>query len=521
MESGFFCFILASCLAVYSSQTVSSNTDWDEVVIVKQNTPATLVCTGARLQGDISINWMVKSVDADEWKLILFASEEKKFSGGASKPSMRLADDNFGSTGDFSLVVSPEVADGGLYSCLIKKQEKEKERIFLLAVLKVGFFPPVPVPYYSTLRLFAQVNPSISVSKITWTAPGGHPMKTEKWSTSGTVTKVPQVRNDDGGNYTCTVYPWGNFTSVLAVHVDVSVDASKVISFTNISHSNEISTATQAQKSFLLTCPSSQGDYVLLHWLSPDTNNYNKMKLVYHYDRWRGSTSKHSNKLRLAGPPYNPVAGNFSFILTPDLKDGGLYICDVSLNDVIFSQRTRLSVLKERYNVQGVEWKHDNKGRRLNMSSNSPGTITTTLSLPITPDAAGNYICTLQLKNGQSIQAVQVVPGYVLHEAFCCGLKTTSESVTPSFPYPSLSALLLLVPLVSAAVGVLLWRQKHISDRGIEQSLSVQSGEAENIYENPEDIRQAPPQDSVYMDLKPRGDNDIYKELERYEQCQG
>ena len=30
----------------------------------------------------------------------------------------------------------------------------------------------------------------------------------------------------------------------------------------------------------------------------------------------------------------------------------------------------------------------------------------------------------------------------------------------------SLSALLLLVPLVAAAVGVLLWRQKHVSDRG-------------------------------------------------------
>lgn len=31
---------------------------------------------------------------------------------------------------------------------------------------------------------------------------------------------------------------------------------------------------------------------------------------------------------------------------------------------------------------------------------------------------------------------------------------------------PSLSALLLLVPLVAATICVLLWRQKHISDRG-------------------------------------------------------
>lgn len=41
-----------------------------------------------------------------------------------------------------------------------------------------------------------------------------------------------------------------------------------------------------------------------------------------------------------------------------------------------------------------------------------------------------------------------------------------SVSVTTPSLLPSLSALLLLVPLVAAAVGVLLWRQKHISDRG-------------------------------------------------------
>ncbi|XP_054903868.1 g6f-like [Poeciliopsis prolifica] len=527
MESGFFCFILAPCLAVYSSYRVGSHKGWDEVVVVEQNTSATLVCTGARLRGDISINWKVKLVDTDEWKLILSASEKEKFSGGASKPSVRLTDDNFQNTGDFSLVVSPEVADAGLYSCLIQKQKRKvKEKIFLLTVLAVGFFPPLPVRQYSTLRLFARAIPDISVSEITWTAPGGFPMKTEKWPISGTGTKVPQVQNADGGTYTCTVYLQGDSSGALAVHVDVRVDANNVASFTNISHRNEISTATLAQKSFLLACPSSQGDYVRLHWLFPDTKNYKEIKLVYHYDRWRGFTSKHSNKLQLAGPPYDPQAGSFSFLLTPDLSDGGLYICEVTLNDVVFSQRTRLSVLKvkasrypsklnllclysERSNVRGAVWKHDNKSRRLQMSSGGPGSISTALPLPITPVVAGNYTCTLQLKNGQSIQAVQVVTA------------PPPESVAPSFLHPSLSALLLLVPLVSAAVGVLLWRQKHVSDRGIEQSLSVQPGDAENIYENPEDIRQAPPQGSVYMDLKPRGDNDVYKELERYEQCQG
>lgn len=74
------------------------------------------------------------------------------------------------------------------------------------------------------------------------------------------------------------------------------------------------------------------------------------MRLVYQYDRWRGSTwlTEQSKKLQLAGPPYNAEAGSFSFFLTPGLKDGGLYVCDVFLNDNAFSQRTMLSVLKGR-----------------------------------------------------------------------------------------------------------------------------------------------------------------------------
>lgn len=75
------------------------------------------------------------------------------------------------------------------------------------------------------------------------------------------------------------------------------------------------------------------------------------MKIVYEYDRWRGSTllTEQSKRLQLAGPPYNAEAGSFSFLLTPEIRDAGLYICDVYLNDVVFSQRTLLSVLKGRY----------------------------------------------------------------------------------------------------------------------------------------------------------------------------
>lgn len=60
---------------------------------------------------------------------------------------------------------------------------------------------------------------------------------------------------------------------------------------------------------------------------------------------------------------------------------------------------------KERSQVQSADWKHQNKSRRLQMQSNSPGKITTVVPLPLTPDLAGNYTCTLRLKNGQVVWA--------------------------------------------------------------------------------------------------------------------
>ncbi|KAF0045549.1 hypothetical protein F2P81_002078 [Scophthalmus maximus] len=293
--------------------------------------------------------------------------------------------------------------------------------------ITVTVHPTPTIPQYSTLRMSASVNPDFAITKITWASPDGISIKSEKTPNTGTEAKLPQVQTSDSGVYVCSVHPWGNNSGTLfTFNVNVTVDDS-------------ISTATQARTSLTLICPGVQGDYVLLYWRPPDTKRKNIRKLLFQYDRWRGSTlmTEQSKRLQLAGPPYNAEAGSFSFLLAPEISDGGLYICEVFRNDNAVSQWTQLSVLKENVSV-----------------------------------------------------------------------------TTPSM-LPSLSALLLLVPLVAAAVGVLLWRQKHISDRGIEQSLSAHSGEVENIYENPEDIRQAPLQGSVYMDLKPRGEDDVYKELER------
>ncbi|KAF7670161.1 hypothetical protein LDENG_00049690 [Lucifuga dentata] len=531
MESGFLSVILISSFVIYFSHSAMSITEsnWNDVVVTRIGSPTTLVCTDTTVRGAVAINWMMKSLGADEWKLVLSANERKEFSGDASKGSMRLTDPNFQDTGVFSLFFLPKMEDQGLYSCLIKQERKLKERIILLAILTVTIVPAEPIPQYSTLRLIANVNPNFAITRITWTAPGGIPMKSEKLQNTGTVAKLPQLQTSDTGVYVCLVHPWGNSSNDLfAFNVVVSIDVDKVASFNNITHGPMISTATVAQTLFPLTCPTLRGDYVLLYWQPPDVRRQNNMKLIFQYDHWRGSIStERSQRLQLAGPPYNAQAGSFSFLLTPEIKDGGLYICEVYLNDNTFSQRTLLSVLKVRAkrfssklellcqyselsHVQRADWKHQNKSRQLQSFSHSPGIIITTLPLPITADTAGNYTCTLQLNNRQAVWATHTVT-----------LPPEESTVTAPSLLPSLSALLLLVPLVAVAVGVLLWRQKHISDRGIEQSLSFHSGEAKNIYENPEDIRQPPPQGSVYMDLKPRGEDDVYKELERYEQCQG
>lgn len=92
-----------------------------------------------------------------------------------------------------------------------------------------------------------------------------------------------------------------------------------------------------------LTCPSVLGDYVLLYWQYPDSK---RMELIYQFDRWRQSNSNQTKPhLHLIDPTSLAAAGKFSFLLSPALKDGGLYLCEVFLDDKAFSQANRLSVL--------------------------------------------------------------------------------------------------------------------------------------------------------------------------------
>ncbi|XP_076010708.1 g6f-like [Genypterus blacodes] len=581
MEFAFLTVILVSSSVVLFSHFSLSFTerDWDDVVVTKVGSPTTLVCNNTALRGAIAINWKMKSLGADQWKLVLSASEREKFSGGSSKASMRLTDPDFQNTGVFSLFFVPKMKDGGLYSCLIKWQERKVwEKTVLLAVLTVTIIPPSPIPQHSTLRLIASVNPDSTMKKVTWSTPGGIAMKSQRLRNTGTVAKLPYVEISDTGAYTCMVQPLGNSARrFFAFNVEVTVDVNTVASSTKTPiYDTEIKTANLAQKPFTLLCPAVQGDYVQLYWQPPDTRIHD-MKEAYRYDRWRNTTVAPEisiKRLQLAGSPYNAQAGSFSFILTGGIKAGGLYICNVFLNDNAFSQRILLSVLKvkgkrlasklellceysELSQVRGVVWTHQNDvSRRSVDDTTTDGIHTMVVPLPITPDLAGDYTCTMQLENWKTVSGTYTVtlpPEESVGDTTPSLLPSTlsplpptpplpstpsplpsTPSLLPSTPsplppthsmlpsstslLPSLSALLLLVPLVATAVGVLLWRQKHISDRGMEQSQSMHSG-GENIYENPEDIRHAPPQGSVYMDLKPMEENDVYKELERFE-CQ-
>lgn len=110
--------------------------DWDDVVVTREGIPTTLICMDTTARADVTINWKVKTIDADSWKLVLSASKTMELFGNASKASMRLMDPNSLDTGDFSLVLNPTVEDCGLYSCMVKKRERiVKKTVILLAVL--------------------------------------------------------------------------------------------------------------------------------------------------------------------------------------------------------------------------------------------------------------------------------------------------------------------------------------------------------------------------------------------------
>ncbi|KAJ8289859.1 hypothetical protein GJAV_G00006140 [Gymnothorax javanicus] len=533
MELSFLpCTVIITLLSISGAN--SAEEDWDDIVVTKVDMPVNLSCSAWPLQGSVELEWLWKPVGQDTWSLVLSANQRQEFRGGASKADMHLADAHFQRLGDFSLYFKARANDAGLYSCLTDLGETRKsKRVTLLAILTVAVSPSLPVPNGSTLRLITEVVPSEAVSEAAWFSPQGLPLRSETFASRTVVCKLPQFGLADEGNYTCQIRPRGKVGSKHFLFTyRIMVDVSKSPQFSNLSHGTMVSTACVARTPVHLPC--SSGDYVLLYWQHPDLDD---MELVFSYDRWRRARIIHTkSRLRLTDQSLAD-SGKFSFLLEPELKDGGVYRCEVFQNDNVFVKGTSLSVLKvhakathsalvlwcqytQRSQVRRVAWTHQNQSYKLNWSSPAQGRLKTDVPLPSRPEVTGNYTCTLELKNGKVIRAVYTVtPPPAASAPDPRALTVNPSSSSPSIISP-LSGLGLLVPLVAVAVGVLLWKRGHHRARPrMSQSVSHHSGELENVYENPEDLRQMSGQSAVYMDLKPTNDDDVYRELDRYEQC--
>ncbi|XP_043117718.1 g6f-like isoform X2 [Puntigrus tetrazona] len=540
---------------------------WKDVVMVREDTSVTLSCFDSPPTSSVLVTWKMMSAGEDRWSYLLSANCIDGQTDGRS--SRVFGGRMFGISADASLNFRAAAASQGLYSCVTEQDDKKlQERIVFLALIKrrpykriimplrvsmclispgilslsfaVHVTPRMPVTVDSTVRLAAQVSPSSVAAWGTWVSPSGEQLNTEISHVTGSLlSKLPRVTSKDNGVYTCRIRVHGNSdTSVSEHRVNVTVNVKAVFSSTDVTHGTPRSLAALSRSVVTLTCPPVLGDYVLLYWEYPDSN---RMELIFQFDRWRRSyTNQTKPHLRLKDPASLAAAGNFSFLLSPALKDGGLYLCEVFLDDKAFSQANRLSVLhgytkssrtaldlscmySERSQVKALKWSYVQDPKRSLQSNAVLGRITTSVALPVTPKTAGQYACTLYLKNGNSVQYMYTVKSASIGPTVSPGpVLPPAGDVSASSHVSTFSFLLFLIPLVAVAVGVLLWRQGYcVTRRSVEQSLSHHSGEVENIYENPDDLRQTPPQGAVYMDLKPTGEMDVYKELDRYNQCCG
>ncbi|KAJ3583180.1 hypothetical protein NHX12_034390, partial [Muraenolepis orangiensis] len=409
MEFGLHILVLVFSWVVVPSSTSGTDREWDDLLVIELGKPATLACVDREMTSSMTVTWL-KTVGKSEWKLVLSANEKKEIYVESSMDSMRLADKEHG---DFSLVFVPKMGEEGLYCCSVKQQERNvTQRVILLAILTATVFP-APPPHDSILRLAASVRPAHAAHRITWAGPGGTPLRSEVNRKMKTLTKLPRFNQSDEGPYECVVHPQGfSSRATFSFRVVVKVDGPQIF------------TGSVAHVPFSLSCPPVLGDYVLVYWQSHDKQK--AMQLVHQYDRWRDSTrTERGPLLRLAGPPFRPRAGSFSFLLSPAVQDGGLYICEVFLNEECYSQRTLLSVLTVRAStsappselqlicqysamsqVQQAGWSHQDPSSRLQRFSTGPGLLVLNVSRPITASTAGNYTCTLRLKNGQAVWAV-------------------------------------------------------------------------------------------------------------------
>ncbi|XP_066540065.1 g6f-like isoform X2 [Hoplias malabaricus] len=518
--------------------------DWMDVVMAAEGTPVTLPCSDEPSSLAERVTWMVMRSEEKQWTSLLSVNTSR---GLVDQTVSRARGRTFEIFEDVSLQFTATATDGGRYSCLLQQTgRKLKERIILLALFKLTLTPAPSVPVNSTVRLIAQVSPSYAIAGGMWLSPAGVPLLTA-YSAGTLLTKLPRVSQADNGIYTCSIHAYGqsskpehNHTLTLNVNVPT------------------VSKASLSSSEVTLPCPEVKGDFVRLYWWAPD--KVMEPKMVFQFDRWRNHTEKRKSVLQLLGSSSSSSAdgGVFSFLLKAALGDAGRYQCEVFLDDSVQCQSTTLTILHgstrsssssldlrcryaERSNIKSVSLRHIQRPNlQLSMTAKIGNVIAHQIPLPVTPETSGQYVCILQLKNLQTIRYVFSVP-LLPKERPCCvseGFTTDSSHSPGSLLTPaggssvseqsahllSLSLLLFLLPVVATGVGVLLRIRGCCSSRrnvNVEQTLSYYSGEVENIYEDPEDLRQSPSHAAVYMDLKPTGDTDVYKELDRYDPCCG
>ncbi|XP_060726679.1 g6f-like isoform X2 [Tachysurus vachellii] len=537
------CFIFPA-----SAQRVNA---WSDVIMVETGSAVTLCCSEEPVVTPRLVTWMMMGDKGTNWTSLFSVIRE----GGNKRLQnagriLEISDQIF-------LRFTATEESGGLYSCLLEKEDKKfKERIILLAVIKLTLAPASVIPIDSTARLKAEVSPSYAVAGGTWLSRTGSPLLTDVSLAGTLLTKLPRVTPSDNGIYTCNITVDGQSRKpVYSYTLRVKLYGKKVAWFPNITYGPLYSLAALSRSAVTLPCPNINGDYVLLYWWRPDSPS-SSPELIFQFDRWRDSKKQSNLRLSLLNRP-SVLSGNFSFLLRPEMKDAGRYQCEVFRDDQVFAQVTALTVLygyskirsysssmdlicmySERSLVASVKWSHVQRPERQLPSSAVMGQTIITIDLPITPDTAGDYTCTLQLNNGQTIRYLYTAT-MPRTEPPCCSSEqphdlTTQTAVSllqpternstpePSILLPALSLLLFLVPVVAVAVGVLLWRRGPCTfPQNMERTLSHYSGEVENIYETPEDVRQSTPQNAVYMDLKLTGETDVYRELDRYDQCCG
>uniref|UniRef100_A0A8C1A9R7 G6f-like n=1 Tax=Cyprinus carpio carpio TaxID=630221 RepID=A0A8C1A9R7_CYPCA len=530
MGKYFHAFILICSGSCFIISPLMAGDLWNHVVVVREDTSVTLSCFDSPPTSSVLVSWKMMTMREDRWSYLLSANCIDGQTDGRS--SKVFGGRTFEISADASLVFRAAADAQGRYSCVIEQDDKKlQERVVLLALIKLTVTPTPPVTVDSTLRLAAQVSPSSVAAWGTWVSPSGKQLHTEiSYGTGSLLSKLPRVTSKDNGDYTCRIRIYGNSSNNISEHrVKVTVNVKAVFSFTDITHGDPRSLAALSRSLVTLTCPSVVGDYVLLYWQYPDSK---RMELIYQFDRWRQSNSNQTKPhLHLIDPTSLAAAGKFSFLLSPALKDGGLYLCEVFLDDKAFSQANRLSVLhgytkssrtaldlscmySERSQIKSVKWSYVKNSTRYLQSAAVVGRITTSVALPVTPETAGQYACTLYLNNGNSVQYMYTVtmanidptisPRPALPPGVFLTLPPADDSA--SSYVSTFSFLLFLIPLIAIAVGVLLWRQGYcVTRRSVEQSLSHHAKEVENIYENPDDLRQ---------DLKPTGETDVYKELD-------